>query len=185
MGSLTRDIFLSKRKGKTRMSEARAANREGTDRTAPVAFCLKIGFFAGVIWGVVRWLAVAMNFTKVPVAFLVDPWVKRSALAHISWQFVGLSFFILMSMAAALVYYLLLKRFRGPLPGLIFGFVWWAVLYAGAGPFVGNVPPLHRIGWNSLLTDLCLFLVWGVFIGYSIAYEFHDESEREPRRSGA
>jgi uncharacterized membrane protein YagU involved in acid resistance len=173
----------AQRKGDMAMSETQAAERKGERHTEPVAFCLYIGFFAGLIWGLIRWLAVAMNFTKVPAAFLADPWVKRSELSHISWQFAGLGLFILMSMAAALIYYALLKRYRGPYPGLIFGALWWAVFYAGFGPVVGAVPPMNRIGWDSLITDFCLFVTWGLFIGFSIAYEYHNEFEREPARA--
>ncbi len=157
----------------------------GTENTNPAVYCLKIGSAAGVIWGLIRWLAVAMNLTKVPQAFLIDPWVKRSALTYGYWQIAGFTAFILMSIAAAYVYYGMLRAFRGPVPGLIFGVAWWAAFYAAAGPLVGAIPPLGTIGWNSLLTDLCLFVIWGLFIGYSIAFEFHQEAKREPEASPA
>jgi len=89
-----------------------------------------------------------------------------------------------MSIAAAYLYYGLVRPFRGPLPGLLFGLGWGAAFYAALGPLVGAVPPLGGIGWNSLLTDLCVFSVWGLFIGYSIAFEFHQEAGREPGTSG-
>jgi len=152
----------------------------GTVTTGPAGYCLKIGLAAGVIWGLIRWLAVAMNLTKVPEAFLIDPWVKRSVLTYGYWQIAGFAAFILMSVAAAYVYYGILRPFRGPVPGLIFGAAWWAVFYAALGPMIGAVPPLVRLGWNSFFTDLCLFVVWGLFIGYSIAFEFHQEARREP-----
>jgi len=168
-------------------SERTSDNRSGfgTDNTNPAAYCLKIGIAAGVIWGLIRWLAVAMNLTKVSQAFLIDPWVKRSALGYGYWQIAGFAAFILMSIAAAYVYYGIVRSFRGPVPGLIFGIAWWAALYAAAGPLVGAVPSLATIGWNSLLTDLCLFVIWGLFIGYSIAFEFHQEAGREPEASPA
>lgn len=156
----------------------------GTNRTNPAAYCLHIGIAAGVIWGLLRWLAVAMHLTKVPQAFLIDPWVKRSVLTYGYWQVIGFAAFILMSIAAAYLYYGLLRPFRGPLPGLLFGLAWWTAFYAALGPLVGAVPPLGGIGWNSLLTDLCVFSVWGLFIGYSIAFEFHQEAGREPGTSG-
>jgi uncharacterized membrane protein YagU involved in acid resistance len=162
---------------------AASENRErfAPGRTPPVEYCLKIGFFAGLIWGGIRWLAVAMNLTRVPAAFLADPWVRRNALASAHWQWTGLALFVLMSVAAALVYYLLFRPYRGPVPGLLFGAVWWAVVYLWVGPMIGAVPPLKKIGWNSLLTDASLFVIWGLFIGYSIAFEFHDEAGREPK----
>lgn len=166
----------------------KAGSSEGgrsAGKTNLAAYCLQIGFFAGLIWGAVRWLAAAMHFTKVPAAFLLDPWVPRVKLLHWYWQTASFALFIAMSIVAAFVYGLLLKPLRGPIPGLLFGLVWWSVFYLGAGPLVGAVPPIHTIGWNSIVTDLCLFAVWGLFIGFSIAFEFHDEGTREPEPAGA
>jgi hypothetical protein len=160
-------------------------SHQETSRTNPYWFSLKIGFFAGLLWGGVRWMAAAMNFTKVSAAFLADPWVRRSALGSAFWQAAGYALFILMSLAAALVYGRVMRRFRSPAAGLLFGIGWWAVIYLLAGPLIGAVPPLGRIGWNSLITDLCLFAAWGIFIGYSIAFEFHNEVRREPEPAGA
>ncbi|XID94134.1 YqhR family membrane protein [Paenibacillaceae bacterium WGS1546] len=148
--------------------------------TRPVAFSLKIGFFAGLIWGLVRWLAAGLNFTDVNAAFLLDPFVPNRILGGALWQFAGWAAFIGMSMIAALVYLGLFRKISGPWPGLAFGAAWWGLVYAWAGPLVGAVPPLRRIGWHSIATDFCLFLLWGLFIGYSIAFELHNESEREP-----
>lgn len=143
-------------------------------------FGLKIGFFAGLIWGLVRWLATGLRFTTVTQAFLLDPFVPRTWLSGFYWQLGGLAAFIAMSVLAAAVYVLLLGKLSGPWPGLLFGAAWWALGYALAGPYVGALPPLNRIGWGSIVTDFCLFLLWGLFIGYSIAFELHDEAEREP-----
>ncbi|WP_373230502.1 YqhR family membrane protein [Cohnella sp.] len=151
----------------------------------PIVYSLKIGFFAGIIWGLVRWLSTGLNFTKVNQAFLLDPFVKREVLGGILWQAAGLAAFIVMSIVAALIYFLVLGRFKGPWPGLLMGIAWWGLVYAFAGPIIGAVPPLQQIGWNSIVTDFCLFMMWGLFIGYSIAFEFHNESDREPQKKKA
>jgi hypothetical protein len=148
--------------------------------TNSVLFSLKIGFFAGLIWGLVRWLLTGLNFTSVIQAFLLDPFAIRTNLGGFYWQAAGLAAFIIMSMLAALVYLAILGRLSGPWPGLLFGAGWWGLVYAFIGPLVGAVPPLRTIGWNSITTDLCLFLLWGLFIGFSIAFELHNEAEREP-----
>jgi len=154
-------------------------------RTPPVLFSLKIGFFAGLIWGLLRWLATGLHFTSVAQAFLLDPFVPRAWLGGFYWQAGGLAAFIAMSMLAAVVYVALLGKLSGPWPGIGFGAIWWVLAYAWAGPYIGAVPPLNRIGWDSLVTDFCLFLMWGLFIGYSIAFELHDEAKREPAMKSA
>jgi hypothetical protein len=148
--------------------------------TRPIPYSAKIGFFAGVIFGLVRWLATGLNFTEVTQAFLADPFVPRQWLSGFYWQLTGWVLFILMSVLAGVLYYVVLGRFKGPWPGLWMGVVWWGVFYAWLGPIVGAVPLLKEIGWSSLVTDFCLFIVWGLFIGYSIAFEMHDEVGREP-----
>lgn len=153
--------------------------------TNPLLFSLKIGFFAGVIWGLVRWLANGLHFTSVTQAFLLDPFVQRKVLEGFYWQLAGWGMFILMSIIAAVIYVVVLGQLMGPWPGALMGAIWWALVYALAGPAVGAVPPLNKIGWNSIVTDFCLFVIWGLFIGYSIAFELHSESEREPALKSA
>jgi hypothetical protein len=164
-------------------SKQQTANSNDSRTTNPVRFSLMIGFYAGLIWGLVRWLATGLNFTSVSQAFLLDPFVERKVLGGLLWQVAGLAAFIVMSLLAALLYLLVLSRIKGPWPGLLMGVTWWGLGYAWAGPLVGAVPPLKQIGWNSLVTDFCFFLMWGLFIGYSISFEFHDESDREPKEN--
>ncbi|WP_239613830.1 YqhR family membrane protein [Cohnella mopanensis] len=170
------------------MASKETANAESDKNNSPpptksLVFSVKIGFFAGLIWGVVRWLATGLNFTNVTQAFLLDPFVPRKMLGGFYWQAAGLGMFILMSMLAGLVYLAVFGRLRGPWPGIFFGAAWWGLFYAWLGPLIGAMPPLRQIGWNSIVTDFCLFLVWGVFIGFSIAFELHNEAAREPSNS--
>ena len=88
-------------------------------------------------------------------------------------------------MVAAIVYWLALGKLRGPWAGFVFGAAWWGLFYALLGPMIGAVPPLRTIGWDSIVTDLCLYLIWGLFIGFSIAFELHDEWQREPKNKAA
>lgn len=42
---------------------------------------------------------------------------------------------------------------------------------------------INRLDWNTIVSDLCLFVLWGLFIGYTITMEFTEERNREPVRS--
>ncbi|MCM3747283.1 YqhR family membrane protein [Paenibacillus pasadenensis] len=151
-------------------------------QTNPWKFCLMIGFWAGLIWGLVHWLMYTFRFTPVLPGFLAEPFYQHSFLqtnwGHIS----GVLFFILFSIAAAFLYKILLGRSQGPWAGFIYGLLWWTLLFVAFGPLLGMTQPVNRMGWDGVLSELCLFAVWGVFIGYSIAFEFTDEASREPRR---
>lgn len=150
----------------------------------PAVYSTLIGLYAGFIWGLIRWLVVALKFTDVPQAFLADPWVRRAALGHWYWQWGGLLLFMLMSALAGFVYWLLLRALRGPWPGIVYGAAWWAALFFAVGPMSGATLPAREIGWKSLISELCIYVAWGLFIGYSIAFEYHDEAGREPDEKG-
>lgn len=144
-------------------------------------FAVYVGFFAGLIWGAARWLACYLHFTKVQPGFMLEPFFTRSFVRSAAGDWSGYAAFIVFSVIASLLYTALLFRWRGPWPGILYGFGWWTVLFAIVGcPFFGLSRLFRGPDLTSLITEACIFLVWGVFIGYSTAFEFHDERQREP-----
>lgn len=143
-------------------------------------FAVYIGLWAGIIWGAVKIMEHFFKFTSLPPGFLVEPFFKRSFL--LSWQgyIVGWGMFILFSIFASLLYTLLLAKASGPWAGVGYGAGWWAVIFLLVGPVTGMMNWIAFMDWNTIVTEICLFLVWGLFIGYSIALEFTDERIREP-----
>jgi hypothetical protein len=143
-------------------------------------FALYIGFFAGFIWGGLKMIQNYFHFSTLPPGFLVEPFFKHTFL--MSWQgfLLGWFFFILFSIIAAVVYTVFLRKVKGPYMGMMYGLGWWVLIYLLIGPWTGMNLPLGRIDINTLITDACLFLIWGLFIGYSISVEFTDERVREP-----
>jgi hypothetical protein len=146
-----------------------------------IAYVFNIGFFAGVIWGGIKLLEYGLKFTKVSPGFVIEPFFKHSFL--ISWWGLALGWasFVILSMAAAWIYGWLFHQIKGPYLGLAYGLVWWILIYMGIGPWIGMVIPAWQLDWNTITTDICLFILWGLFIGYSIAMEFTEEESREPK----
>jgi hypothetical protein len=166
-----------------RKVKRRRGTEEHEPRTNPLLYCVRLGFFAGLIWGTLRWFLYTLHFTKVIPGFLADPFF-RIAFLKTGWgHVVGVGSFIVFSIIAALVYYVILGRIAGPWPGLIYGALWWCFWFAAFGPVLAMMEPAYKIGYNTLATEFSIFLLWGLFIGYSIAYEFTDEASREPALS--
>lgn len=143
-------------------------------------FAAYIGFFAGLIWGWVEWVLYYFKFTTVLPAFLVEPFFKKSFMHSWSGHWTGLAAFTAYSIVAALVYTAVLLKLRGAWPGVLFGVLWWGLTFGFIGPFTGMLPPFRNLSFDTHVTEACRFVLWGVFIGYSISLEFHDEREREP-----
>lgn len=163
----------------------RHALRRRRHRTNPLMFGLNVGFFAGLIWGTLRWLLYNMNFTNALPGFMLDSFFLASFLRTGWGQLIGIASFIAFSIVATFLYMFLLGRFRGPWAGIAYGVVWWGVLFIALGPLIGIVEPVRVIGYNTLASELAVFSLWGVFIGYTHAFEYHDEASREPMMSGA
>ncbi|WP_284640518.1 YqhR family membrane protein [Paenibacillus silviterrae] len=148
--------------------------------TNPWYFAIYVGFFAGIFWGGLKMLENYLHFTSLSPGFLVEPFFKHSFLMSTGGYVLGWLFFILFSVAAALVYALFFRKVKGPWIGMAYGLAWWGLIYLLVGPVTGMNQPIGIIEINTLITDACLFLVWGLFIGYTITVEFTDERVREP-----
>jgi hypothetical protein len=172
--------------GESETSDKKSVANSEKEAVSPIkqtniwTFALSTGFFAGVIWGGIRIAEYYFKFTKVHPTFLIKPWSTPAFNQTTLGYMTGWAAFVVFSIVAALLYALCFRKVRGPWLGMVYGLVWWVIIYVAAGPPTGMMKPIGAIGWNSLITDGCLFLLWGFFIGFTIEFEFNDEQEREP-----
>lgn len=145
-------------------------------------FALELGFFAGLIWGTIHWIFYVFKFTQVIPAYLAEPFFKNTFLKSGAGQLVGLLFFIAFSVVVSLIYAALCRKMKGPWPGIILGVLWWIIIFVVVGPWLDMVKPLSALSATTIISEFCLFLLWGLFIGYTIAMEFTDERMREPKK---
>jgi len=143
-------------------------------RTNPWTFALYVGFFAGLIWGAVKIVLYSLRFTSVLPGFMVEPLFKHEFMKSWRGLLTGWAFIIAASIAAALLYTAVLRKVKGPYPGILYGAAWWLVsfLLAGEG---GVTPAIAEMNPTTLVSELCLFVLWGLFIGYTISEEFNEE----------
>lgn len=145
-------------------------------------FALQLGFFAGLIWGGLRGLFYYLSFTTVLPGFLMEPFYKKSFLDSQPGYYAGWFSFIVFSILATLMYVLLLRKVKGPWPGIAYGIAWWVILFALIGPVMQMTKPIHNMTVDTNISEFCIFLLWGLFVGYSTAEEFTDERGREPQK---
>lgn len=149
-------------------------------RTNRFTFALQLGFFAGFFWGGARLLMYGLRFTKVIPGFLAEPFFKHDFLLKPAGHMIGYLLFIVLSIIASLIYVFAFRKLKGPFPGMVYGILWWAgLLYGGAKLFL--LQPPFRLPWNTVISEFCLYLLWGLFIGYTAAMEYTDERKREQK----
>ena len=66
--------------------------------------------------------------------------------------------------------------------GIAYGIVWWAVLFVALNPWLRLTDPVKKSLWDTNISEVCIFILWGLFIGYTTAQEFTDEKLREPKK---
>lgn len=142
-------------------------------------YALHIGFFAGLIWGLIGFVMYYFEFTKVVPAFWVRPIFERAYIHSWSGHFTGLTIFVGFSILASLLYTLFFVQRRGPWPGLLYGLAWYVLIFYLIGPMLRMLPVFYHLSFETHASECCRYALWGVFIGYSIALEFTDERDRE------
>ncbi|MDP4085624.1 MAG: YqhR family membrane protein [Bacillota bacterium] len=141
-----------------------------------------IGLFGGVFWTIIGYFAYLFSFTELRPNIILEPWAlgdwKRD------WLGTAISIIIigLFSVGAAFVYYGMLKKLKGIWPGFIYGIVIFLLVFIVLNPLFPSMDPFLKLDRDTLVTSACLYIVYGVFIGYSISYESQNQKvqDKEP-----
>ncbi|MEI3606791.1 YqhR family membrane protein [Pseudogracilibacillus sp. SE30717A] len=136
------------------------------------------GIFGGVFIGVFFFVMHYFNMTEVkPKLFLNlifsdSKWIER-------WYayLILLVIFSIMSTILALVYYYLLRQRKSWVVGAVYGGIIWGVLYYISPILINNYNPFLNLNSESHISMLCLFVLYGVFTGYSISFDYENIKE--------
>ncbi|MCP3032987.1 YqhR family membrane protein [Halobacillus sp. A1] len=144
-----------------------------------LAKSLTVGFVAGVLWSGIGALSYYFHFSEVSAAsFVFRSFWETEWTSSLLGEILAVIIVGLLSVLTALIYYTALKSMNGIWPGLLFGLVIFVGIYFGLNPIFDAVPHWRELSVDSIVTNLCLFILYGVFIGYSISYEFHEYNQQ-------
>ena len=87
--------------------------------------------------------------------------------------------FGILSIVVAFLYYWLLKKIKSMVAYMLFGVVWWLILLIAINPMFKDLPTLAKMSSDSIITSICIFVLYGVFIGYSISYDYQEYLREE------
>ncbi|MFD1635905.1 YqhR family membrane protein [Evansella tamaricis] len=138
-----------------------------------------IGVFGGLIWSLVGYLAFYLNFTRVGPALALMPWALGEWKHGWLGQLIGIVFISLVSIGAAFIYRLIFAKINKTWPGMLFGLVLWILIFGLFNPMFPELKPLTQLDLNTIITNICLYLIYGLFIGYSISYEYQERNTQD------
>ncbi|WP_066193016.1 MULTISPECIES: YqhR family membrane protein [Gracilibacillus] len=149
-------------------------------KTNMITKTISAGFFGAIIWGTLASLAGFFNFTAIsPKSLMLRSWLQQAWADRWLGDIVSVLLLSVPSILVAFVYYALLKKYNGMLPGFIMGFVLWFLVFWLMNPLFSNIKPFYQLDSNTILTTMCLFVLYSVFIGYSISFAYHQHKNEQ------
>ncbi len=141
---------------------------------------ISIGFFGGFIWSAIAAITGYFNFTTItPKSFILRSWLQTEWSDQWLGQIVSIFIISLLSVGFAYLYYLMLKKYNGVLPGIIVGIVLWFIVFWIMEPIFPNIQDFYLLDSDTIVTTVCLFVLYSVFISYSISFAYHQHLDEK------
>lgn len=138
-----------------------------------------IGFVGGLFWGVIGYIAFFFNFIAVGPALVLMPWALGEWKNGNIGQIVGIVIIGLLSILVAFLYKVLLQKVNNMWAGVIFGFILWLIVFYLLNPIFPGLKSVPNLDKNTIITSISLYILYGLFIGYSISFEYAEMQRRE------
>ncbi|MFD1360677.1 YqhR family membrane protein [Lentibacillus salinarum] len=136
---------------------------------------LLTGFIGGLLWGFLGVGLYYFNLSKIaPKSYLLRSWLTAEWID--GWLGTVLSILMLgiLSLLTAFIYFVLFKKINAIWLGAAFGVMLWFLVFYIVKPIFPNIPHLTNLNVNTIVSTICLYILYGTFIGYSISYDYHD-----------
>ncbi|WP_059103275.1 YqhR family membrane protein [Shouchella shacheensis] len=134
-----------------------------------------IGFFGGLFWSLIGYFSYYFSFTKIGPAFVLMPWALGEWKTGHLGQVLGVLVLAILSIAVAFLYKFCFQKINSMWVGVGVGILLWIIVFYIINPFVPQLKPVQSYDWHTLVTSLCLYVLYGLFIGYSISYEYAEQ----------
>lgn len=132
-----------------------------------------IGFFGGMIWSTLFLLMHMFKMTEVDPLFLFKQIVGESEWLSKWYAYLLLIIsYGLLSIFVAVIYYFLFRQRQSWIVGGIYGVILWIIVYYILPIIINSFNPFLHFEVQSHIAILCLFVLYGVFTGYSISYDY-------------
>lgn len=153
------------------MKEQSMEQNQRENRMSFISKVIVTGFIGGILWSCIGYVAYIFNFTQISPKIILQPWAKGKWQDN--WQ--GFIFTILLigviSIGAALIYYALCRKINSMWAGVLFGVALFFIIIFLFQPLFPDMKPMKKLSSQTIITSICLYMLYGLFVGYSISYE--------------
>lgn len=133
-----------------------------------------VGFVGGLSFILLSYFLYVFNFLEIsPESYIVKIWATSSWTNSWLGIIATMSLGSVLSIIAALVYFVLFKKIMSVWMGIVYGIILWLMIgYLFSLVFV-HIPAPHTLSSDTVVSSLCLFILYGTFVGYSISFDYY------------
>jgi hypothetical protein len=153
------------------MAQSKKSGKNENQSASFLAKVVVIGLVGGILWSFIAYLASIVNLTEISPNLILQPWTLGAWKDKTLGNFISILLIGVISIVAALIYFAALKRFKSILVGMVYGVALWAIVFYLLNPVFPNLKTVKELEMNTVITTLCLYILYGVFVGYSISFE--------------
>ncbi|MED4530677.1 YqhR family membrane protein [Metabacillus fastidiosus] len=162
---------MSDEKEKKQENHKETKNEQKTSLVGKVAV---IGFAGGIFWGLLAYLVYILNLTEISPNLILQPFILGQWKNGIMGNIIGIIVLGILSIGAAFVYYVLLKRFKSMYVGILFGLLLFGLVFFVLNPIFPNLKSVAELQRSTIVTTVCIYILYGLFVGYSISFEYNE-----------
>lgn len=137
---------------------------------------VQIGVFGGLFWGAVWYFLYIFSFTVPGPNYLLLPFALGDWKEGVWGNVAGIICMGILSIVVAFIYKAVLSKFEGLIPGIIYGLIWWGLLFFVIPPAAPVIKSMMEMPKETNVTTACIFILYGVFIGYSVSFEVNNNT---------
>ncbi|ALX48059.1 YqhR family membrane protein [Lentibacillus amyloliquefaciens] len=159
---------------------------EQNKREEPVSILsrsLLTGFIGGLIGGFFGVVLYYFNFSEVaPRSYVFRSWLTADWID--TWLGTVLSILVIgvISLGSALIYFMLFKKINTLWMGAVYGILLWVIVFYLLQPIFPNIPHVMDLKSDTIVSTICLYILYGTFIGYSISYDYNETLNKMKNR---
>lgn len=132
------------------------------------------GFVAGLLGALIGYAAHYLNFTEVNPSLILDVFKGHWKEGWLGVLIASL-LYGLISMGVAVIYLGLLKKKKSILWGAVYGLIIFVLVFLVLYPIFPHLERIDAYNFTTIVTEICFFILYGIFIGFSISYEFNEQ----------
>jgi hypothetical protein len=158
-------------------------NRDPESPNLILGRVVSTGFIGGTALSIIGAFFHFFHFSEIRPNMLLQPFILGAWKDKLLGTFISILLIGILSIGAALLYYAFLRKIKGMWAGLVYGAVLWGIVFFLFNPIFPDLSPIYELKSETIVSSFCLYLLFGLFVGYSISFEHNELNSDKLKRA--